>query len=239
MTHDHGHRDHAGPHHGHSDHGSPHQERQHFDEAAATWDDDPAKVSFADGVASAIVATVPLDPAWVAMDFGAGTGLLGLRLADHVAEVDLVDTSAGMAAVARDRAAARTAAGRPGVTVAAIDLMAEPAPREHYDLVAASLSLHHVPDLAGIIARFAQLLAPGGWIAIAELAADPHGEFHSGVEHFSGHHGFEPTELERQLAGVGFTELSHQPCGSVRRESGGAFRDFAVNLVTGVSSARR
>jgi len=236
--HEHNHGDHEHNHsHGGHDHVTADQERQRFDEAAVTWDD-PTKIAFADGVAAAVLEGVPVDADWVAMDFGAGTGLLGLRLADHVAEVDLVDTSAGMAAVARERVAARTAAGHPGVQVVEVDLTTGTAPRQHYDLVAASLSLHHVPDLDGILATFAQLLAPSGWIAIAELAADPQGHFHAGIENFSGHHGFDPADLERRLNALGFSELSHRPCGTVRRERDGHSQDFAVILVTGRMNGR-
>lgn len=226
MPHDHSHLHHS--------HDRPYgdEERRRFDEAAATWDD-PATVAFADLVATTILESVPVDPAWVVLDFGAGTGLLGTRLANHVAEVDLVDTSSGMAAVARERAAARAAAGQPGVRVVEVDLTAEPAPREHYDLVAASLSLHHVADVDRVLGVFAGLLSPGGWVAIADLAADPHGEFHAGIDHFSGHHGFDPADLVDRLTALGFAELSHRPCGSVRRERDGRFRDFPVNLVTG------
>jgi len=224
--HDAGH-EHAGHDHPGHDLGAGH-ERSRFDEQAATWDDDPAALRRADEVAAAIVERVPLRPAWVALDFGAGTVQLSLRLADRVAEIDLVDTSTGMLAVAAERIA-----GRPGLRTVGCDLTSEPAPRPHYDLVVASMSLHHVPDLAGILAAFTRLLTPGGWLAVADLAADPQGDFHAHLSDFHGHHGFDPDDLGGRLTRLGWSEVGHVPVGTIVRGEGDQAREFGVNLLTG------
>jgi hypothetical protein len=50
-----------------------------FDEQAATWDEDPAKVERSAVVAAAIIATVPLSSATRMLEYGAGTGLVTRR----------------------------------------------------------------------------------------------------------------------------------------------------------------
>src|SRR5690606_18584865 len=67
-----------------------------FDEKAATWDADPAKVERARVVAEAVRATVPLDRSTRLLEYGAGTGLVTQALRDAVGPVTLADTSAGM-----------------------------------------------------------------------------------------------------------------------------------------------
>ena len=47
-----------------------------FDDKAATWDDDPAKVERAGEVARAIRAAVPLNTSVRMLEYGAGTGLV-------------------------------------------------------------------------------------------------------------------------------------------------------------------
>lgn len=210
--------------HDHDHHADP---QSYFDSAATTWDD-PDKVQLTDDLVAAIASQVPLAPGWVALDFGAGTGLLSVRLAPSVGEVDMVDTSTGMLEVARERTDQH-----PNLRPVRRDLTSEPAPREHYDLVTASLSLHHVPDSDAMLDRFTALLTPGGWIAIAELAADPQGDFHGHLEDFSGHHGFDPAELGQALTSRGYTSVNNVEYGTITKEVDGRERDFAVHLATG------
>ena len=69
----------------------------HFDERAATWDDDPAKVERANVVAAAIREAIALDGSERLLEYGAGTGLVTQALRDAVGPVTLADTSGGCA----------------------------------------------------------------------------------------------------------------------------------------------
>ena len=60
-------------------HEGHHQHRgdgTHFDDKAATWDDDPDKQRQSGEVAAAIAARVPLRPRVRLLEYGAGTALL-------------------------------------------------------------------------------------------------------------------------------------------------------------------
>ena len=74
-----------------------------FDERAATWDDDPAKVERAGVVAGAISATVPLDGSLRMLEYGAGTGLVTQALRDRVGPVTLADTRGACVTSSRPR----------------------------------------------------------------------------------------------------------------------------------------
>jgi ubiquinone/menaquinone biosynthesis C-methylase UbiE len=67
-----------------------------FDEKAKQWDENPMHLERTRAVAAAILENIPLNGSMKAMEFGAGTGLLGFFLKDHFAEITLIDTSAEM-----------------------------------------------------------------------------------------------------------------------------------------------
>src|SRR5262249_46849238 len=77
-----------------------------FDARAATWDGDPTKVERARAIADAILREVPPRPAIAALEYGAGTGLLGFMLRDRIGELTLADISDGMLEVAQRKIAA-------------------------------------------------------------------------------------------------------------------------------------
>ena len=72
-----------------------------FDELAKGWDDDPRRVERARRAADAIAAAVPVRETMRVLEYGAGTGLLGIALSDRVREVVLLDSSVGMIETAR------------------------------------------------------------------------------------------------------------------------------------------
>lgn len=183
-----------------------------FDEKAATWDDDPAKRERAEAVAAAIRAAVPLDASMRLLEYGAGTGLVTQALRDAVGPVTLADTSAGM----RDVMQSKIDAG--AITDARIwdlDLAGSPAPDETFDLIVTVMALHHIDDLATVLAGFAAMLAEGGHLCVVDLDAED-GSFHG--HDFHGHNGFERAELATALTGAGFTDVTFTDCCHVVRD---------------------
>lgn len=177
-----------------------------FDERAATWDEDPAKVERAAVVADAIIATVPLSSATRLLEYGAGTGLVTQALRDRVGPVTLADSSEGMRAVMQAKI---DAGALTGARIWALDLVSEAPPPEQFDLIVTVMALHHVADLTRVLASFATLLAPEGHLCIVDLDHED-GSFHG--EGFSGHHGFRRAELADQLATAGFGEATFHDC---------------------------
>jgi ubiquinone/menaquinone biosynthesis C-methylase UbiE len=201
----------ASPEHDHDAGAAPHG-AEFFDERAGTWDEDPAKVERAAVVADAIVANVSLDPGTRLLEYGAGTGLVTQALRDHVGPVTLADSSQGMRAVMQAKIDAGTL---PGARVWALDLASEPPPQEQFDLVVTVMTLHHIPDLARVLASFAALLAPGGHLCIADLDHED-GSFHG--TGFTGHHGFRRRDLADQLAAAGFGDTTFHDCHEMVRD---------------------
>lgn len=183
-----------------------------FDERAATWDDDPAKVERAGVIAATIKSTLPLDGSQRLLEYGAGTGLVTEALRDAVGPATMADTSAGMREVMQRKVEAGVI---PDARVWDHDLAADASlPDERFDLVVTALVMHHIADIDRALANFAQLLEPGGHLCIIDLDHED-GSFHG--EGFEGHHGFVRNDLAAQLTDAGFTDVSFQTCHHVIR----------------------
>lgn len=81
---------------------------EHFDQRAATWDEDPGKRRQSEEVAAAVAAALlargagPRRPGRTrVLEYGAGTGLVSQALLEHLGEpvLTLADSSAGMRTV--------------------------------------------------------------------------------------------------------------------------------------------
>jgi ubiquinone/menaquinone biosynthesis C-methylase UbiE len=205
------------------------ENRSRFDSIAAQWDESPMRTDMAKAVADAIAAAVPLEPQWRALEYGCGTGLVGLRLLPHLGHVLETDLSPGMLAVLGEKA---RAAGLDKIETQVLDLTTGPPPASRLDMIFSSMALHHIPDVAGLVRTFFSMLAPGGWVALADLDAED-GSFHSpdvpGVEH----HGFERKTLEGWLRAAGFAAVSMRTAYTVEREREGQRRRYPIFLAIG------
>lgn len=93
------------------------------------------------------------------LDFGCGTGSLSLMVAEHVAFVHGVDTSAGMIKVARAEANRR---GVLNVDFSKSDIFSEEFTGADFNVVVAFNVLHYAGDVEAVCARLAELLVPEG-----------------------------------------------------------------------------
>jgi ubiquinone/menaquinone biosynthesis C-methylase UbiE len=174
-----------------------------FDEKAAGWDQNPMRIERAAAVAQAIRARIALSPAMRALEYGCGTGLLSFALQQggSLGQITLADNSDGMLAVLSEKI---QAAGLGHMHPLKLDLVSDPLPAQRFDLVYTLLTLHHIPEAGRVLEAFYNLLAPGGWLALADLDQED-GTFHE--EPFNGHLGFSRAELQAQLAGLGFSRI--------------------------------
>jgi ubiquinone/menaquinone biosynthesis C-methylase UbiE len=200
-------------------------EHQRFDDAAATWDDDPGHEKRQGAIAQSIKEAVDLSPRMSAVDVGGGTGRLSILLADLVGSVVVTDPSAGMVRVARERIEEaglgdRLRAVQADLTTDGLD--------GAYDVAWSSLALHHVQDLDGLLRCLAGLLVDGGRLCIADLDEDPDGAFHADKVDFDGHHGFDRDRLAEQLGRIGFVDVRFVDVTTILK----ADREFGVFLCT-------
>jgi 2-polyprenyl-3-methyl-5-hydroxy-6-metoxy-1,4-benzoquinol methylase len=172
-----------------------------FDRKARDREREASRLERALQASRAIRDTVPVAGRRI-LDYGCGTGLLGLALQPQAARVTLADASEGMLQVVRERIAATEATNLEALK---LDLQVDPPPDERYGLICSLLTLHHVPDTLDILRKFHGLLEPGGWVALLDLEQED-GSFH-GPE-MAVHHGFDPGAFCRDLDRAGFRQIS-------------------------------
>lgn len=191
-----------------------------FDDKAAGWDDDPAKIERAMVVADIIASTLDLDGSERLLEYGAGTGLVSHALQDSVGSVTMADTSSGMRNVMLAKLADGTI--RDG-RVWDVDLATSPGPDERFDLIVTVLTLHHIHDVATVLTRFAELLYDDGRVCVVDLDHED-GSFHGPDADV--HHGFRREEMAELLTAVGFAGIEFHDCHHVDRHG----EDFPMFL---------
>ena len=177
-----------------------------FDDKAASWDEDPARIRRAEVIGDIIKQRIDLAGINRALEYGSGTGLLSFAMQDGLKQVVLMDESAEMTRMAREKCQDQNVHH---FEPRQYDLMQQELPGERFDLIYIMLTLHHVSDYQGLLKKFAQLLTPGGKLAIIDLEKED-GSFHDGE--FHGHHGFSRSELDEALGAAGLAARSYEVC---------------------------
>ncbi len=196
---------------------------ENFDAKARTWDD-PVKTERAERVAKAIAAQVPSLSTARVLEYGSGTGLLGFALQPQVASVALADASAEMTAVAREKILALGAANMRALQ---LDLARDDLPGERFDVICTLLTLHHVADVDGLLAKLFTLTASGGSVCVCDLDRED-GSFHG--PGFTGHLGFDRADLSARLARAGFTGASLSTPHEIAKETPQGIRRYPLFL---------
>ncbi len=201
-----------------------------FDQQASQWDQQASRVKMATEIAGAMARALRLGPDQDLLDFGAGTGLVTLRLAPQVRRVFAFDTSAGMLRALRDKLE------RDGIdNVKVIHGAPDATPIfPEVDIIVSSMTLHHVRDIPCLARAFKAALRPGGQLAIADLDLDG-GLFHTEQADVL-HNGFERGDLGAILAATGFSAIEFRDATVIEKPGAdGMVRPFTVFLVTAQS----
>ena len=202
--------------------------KEYFNASATKWDK-PMRVVLAHSVADEITNTVNLSKSMNAMEFGCGTGLISMNLAPMLKSVLAVDMSENMLAALEEKITENKVQN---IIPRHLDLARGELPPERFDLIFSSMALHHIQDVESLLARFFQLLNPGGKVAIADLDAED-GGFHGDIPDVF-HLGFDRRKLGRWLEKAGFTDVSATTAHVMKKESSttGQTEEFPVFLMT-------
>ncbi len=154
-----------------------------FDNDALTWDDLPRRVSLAKAVVGNIAKN--FKGYEKVLEFGCGTGLVGINTAPYVKEITGIDTSSEMVKKFNEKAQKLNLNAKAEVKNI-FDI------NKKYDTVISSMTLHHIKDIKALSEKLKTLTDT---VYIADLVKED-GTFHTrgnkDVEHF----GFTYEELK-------------------------------------------
>lgn len=177
-----------------------------FDIKAANWDQNQMHWDRSAAIAKGIIKLIPLNKEMTVLEYGAGTGITSLLLADLVKEITLMDNSSEMVRIMNEKIRVTKIKNMNALNY---DLEHSDYKNEKFDLIITQMVLHHITDTEDIIKLFYDLLNPGGYLAIADLYPED-GSFHG--DDFTGHRGFDVEILSNRIRNQGFTDISHRKC---------------------------
>jgi tRNA (cmo5U34)-methyltransferase len=197
-----------------------------FDLKAAEWDQNPIIWERAEAIANEIKKLVPLQKQMTALEFGAGTGVTSFILKDSLKEITLMDNSSEMVKVMNNKIKTLKVKNLKTLN---FNLEQNDFKDAKFDLIFNQMVLHHITDIKDIITKFYNLLNPGGFLAIADLYTED-GSFHG--EGFTGHKGFDPSDLSSMLLKSGFKNITHHKCFVINKKiSDAVTKEFDVFLL--------
>jgi ubiquinone/menaquinone biosynthesis C-methylase UbiE len=201
---------------------------RNFNEAASSWDDEPRRVRLASEVAECVKKAVTVTGEMTVLDYGCGTGLVTLCLQPLVRSITGADLSDGMLEILRGKIEAR---GLTNVKAVLLDRGRETFPAESFELLVSSMTLHHVEDVARLLAAFHRVLLPGGVLAVADLDAED-GSFH-GHGPSAAHSGFDRDRMRGMLEEAGFREIQEVTAATIEKpDARDILRTYTVFLMT-------
>ncbi|NTU58424.1 MAG: class I SAM-dependent methyltransferase [Chlorobiaceae bacterium] len=204
-----------------------------FDKKASEWDANALRAALADAVSRAIIAHLPVGQPQNSLEFGCGTGLVTIRVAEHCAQVTAADSSREMLNVLNEKI---DAGAIRNIKPTFIDLSAPESVDElgeSFDFVFSSMTLHHIPDTARFLRQLYAHMAPGATISIADLDQED-GFFHDD-EAEKVHHGFDRNSLKEILETTGFINAAFMTAHIIEKKNReGRTGSYPVFLLTAV-----
>ncbi|WEG73125.1 class I SAM-dependent methyltransferase [Vagococcus intermedius] len=168
-----------------------------FDTLANRYDT-PERQTLAGIISSHLKPHLVGTPVGKLLDYGAGTGLVSLPLANLTNFLLLVDASQEMLTLA-DHKIKQLGLGQTQTLVADFT---KTSPNVHADVILVSLVLLHIPETENILQAFYDCLNPGGRLMIVDFDNNPN------VSHPLIHSGFNQEVLQQQLKNVGFQQIN-------------------------------
>lgn len=179
----------------------------HFAHRAADWDQ-PSKIKMTDKFVEELLLNLELKSDWKAMEIGAGTGLVGLKLLPSLKAVVFEDTSPAMLEVLKSKLK-----GDEPVELVQGEIFEYR--QQDIDLVFSCMAFHHIPDLDKALSHLASITKKHAFIVIGDLIEED-GSFHR-FEPIP-HKGFNLKELSIKFKTAGFEVKSSYIYDTLERE---------------------
>ena len=196
-----------------------------FDNRAKTWDENPLHLKRSIAIAAKMGEMIPIHNGMRALEFGAGTGILSFLFRDKLGTIIMMDSSAGMVEVMKEKVAFQKAEN---FVPLCYNLEIENY-NDFFDLIYNQMVLHHIADVPSLFEKFYGMVLPGGFLAIADLYTED-GTFHG--PGFDGHNGFDPEKLRVLLLKAGFKSVHYEQCYTMdRTDTEGIEKSFPIFLL--------
>lgn len=190
--------------------------KDNFAHRAAEWDS-PEKTKMTEIFVAEMLRHIEPQSHWKALEIGAGTGLVGLQIADKVKRMVFEDTSEAMLDVLKQKLDENS-------NCETLHGELYDYHQQDIDLAFACMALHHVPDIEKTLCHLSSITNDGATIVIGDLRSED-GAFHR-FEPIP-HQGFDTDILTEQFREAGFdVQTAHTYHVLSRERVEGVITDF-------------
>ncbi len=170
-------------------------------EQIATIYDTPERVHIASVSADAIRKFAVATKEKIAIDFGCGTGLVGLDLLDAFHSILFLDSSPNMIKQVQQKI---TALRIPNAATMCFDFETEVTSDLHADYIFMAQVLLHIKDVEFILTRLYDVLNPGGHLLIVDFNKNEN------IISDIVHNGFDQIELTSMMTKLGYKNIQSE-----------------------------
>lgn len=178
-----------------------------FAHRAADWDT-PEKTKMTKIFVAEMLRNIKPLSTWKALEIGAGTGLVGMQIAELVDTVVFEDTSAAMLDILKQKLDEDS-------KVEIVHGEVYEYTHKDIDLIFSCMALHHVPDIDKTLKHLATITNTGATVVIGDLRTE-NGSFHR-FEPIP-HRGFDTDILSEQFKQAGFDVITTETYNVLSRE---------------------
>ncbi len=198
--------------------------KDHFSEKAEEWDSHPVRVAQAEIFFKKVAEIIPLNEKDKLMDFGCGTGLVGLHFLPYVKQLVMADNSPAMLSVLQKKIITQK------LDPYKIELFPhdiKKLPSNELSVVVSLMTFHHLENVNTIVKQLYNKLKPGGHLAIGDLAKED-GSFHSNTVP---HRGFDQQKLCEVLNKNGFQLVLCEIFNRIKKETPIGEKEFEQFII--------
>ena len=176
-----------------------------FDEAAKTWDQKQTSIASSEACVQNLLKNIALKEDATILDYGCGTGFISFSLSNKTNHVIGMDYSIGMI----ERFNQKTIElNYKNIKAIQHNMNEEALPKDEFDLVISSMTMHHIKDTNMFIKKCYDALKKDAIVCINDLEKED-GTFHQkhkndGVHHF----GYEKETVCKMFEEQGFNIIS-------------------------------
>ena len=160
---------------------------------------------------------IKLNKDLVIMDFGCGTGILGLNFINDVKKVIFLDPSNGMIKQVQKGLLEKNV-----INYEIVEGDIDKYKGEKIDLILVIDVFHHIKDINYIINKFSTILKKGGKVLVVDLFETEH-DFHGGS---APHKGFKPENVVKLFKNNNFSNVKYENFYDIK--IGIAYKQFIV-----------
>lgn len=171
--------------------------KDNFKEKAKEWDTNPGRVEIAKKFSYEARKNTAINKDMKLLEFGCGTGLVGLSFASSVDSIIMVDNSRAMLSVLREKVAANNIGT---VHILEGDIGALDIKESSVDLILSSMAFHHVKEIPAVLRIFKKILNMKGTVIIGDLCTED-GSFHA--PEIVEHNGFDMEDIRNIFNSTG------------------------------------